>query len=66
MKSETFDMLTVEIIELKQQIELAESDYKYALELQKDSLALMRTKEQIKLLKEKLETMINHPNRKVS
>ena len=44
---------------LKQQIQLQESNYKYAVELQKDSNILFRMREHIKELKEKLESLQN-------
>ena len=48
-----------EIVELKDEIELAESNYKYALELRKNSSKLMLIKEKIIYLKKKLQALTN-------
>jgi hypothetical protein len=42
---------------LKQQIELEESNFKYALELQKDPALLWKMKDHIKELKDKLHQL---------
>ena len=42
---------------LKLQIELEESNYKYALELQKDSASLIRMKDHIRELKDSLHML---------
>ena len=59
MKANIPKTLAKQIMDLKEQIELTESNYKYALELRKDSYALIRIKEHIKYLKGKLERLVN-------
>ena len=52
-----FSATELQIHLLKLQIELEESNYKYALELQKDVMLLIRLKDRIKELKELLQLL---------
>jgi hypothetical protein len=54
------NIATKDILALKLQIELAESNYKYAIELQKDSNLLLKLKEHIRYLKEQLSMLENN------
>jgi len=51
-----------EIQLLKDQIELQESNYKYALELKKDYLTLRNIRENIRQLKENLQSKVQDLN----
>jgi predicted phage-related endonuclease len=58
--------LNVRLDLLKLQIELDESNYKYAVELQKDYNTLLRMRENIKRLKEELQILIEEIMKKTS
>jgi len=58
--------LNVRLDLLKLQIELEESNYKYAVELQKDYNILLRMRENIKRLKEELQILIEEIMKKAS
>jgi len=58
--------LNVRLNLLKLQIELDESNYKYAVELQKDYNTLLRMRENIKRLKEELQILIEEIMKKAS